>query len=247
MIKINWRKWVCRQVVMEVQQPKRIELIVAIGFKYIKPRTDSEILLTPDTFYDLKELEKSVTQQGGQLKINSIYRSWEKQQELFNLHAKEPKKYPVASAPGKSFHQSGRAIDFAIQELNFRGVPKEKWLEKFWSLYIPLGFTPIIDKPDMDMSESWHVDHLGPWTSVRTKLGYLTTAQCAILDVGNWNPKEESVKEKKMFIQSQLLRLGRFEIGRIDGILGNKSKTALDFLGINSQNIDEIIEKIKKT
>lgn len=246
MIEINWRKWFCRQVVIEMQQPKRIELISAIGFKYVKPRTVSEILLTPDTLSDLKELEKAVTQQHGELKINSIYRSWDKQQELFDLHEEKPKEYPVASAPGKSFHQAGRALDFAIKELNFKGVVKEKWLEKFWDLMKPLGFTPIIAEPDMDMSEAWHVDHLGVWTGARSSIGYLMTAQCAILDVGNWNPKEEISKEKQMFVQSQLHRLGHFEIGRIDGVLGKKSKAALIALGINSQNVNEVVEKIKK-
>lgn len=227
-------------------QPKRIELVAAIGFKYSKSRTISEVLLTPDTHAALKELEKAVTQQGGQLKINSVYRSWEKQQALFDLHTKDPKKYAVASAPGKSFHQAGRAVDFDIQELGFKGVPKEKWLEKFWSLYKPLGFTPIIDKPNMEESEAWHADHLGLWSSARSKVGYLTTAQCAILDVGNWNPKEETDKEKQLFVQAQLIRLGHFEIGGIDGILGKKSMAALLALNINTKNIDEIVEKIKR-
>lgn len=227
-------------------QPKRIELVAAVGFKYSKPRSVSEVLLTPDTLSDLKELEKVVIQQGGQLKINSVYRSWDKQQELFDLHATEPKKYPVASYPGKSFHQAGRAVDFAIQELNFKDVAKEKWLEKFWNLYKPLGFTPIIDKPNMDASEAWHTDHLGVWSSVCSKVGYLVAAQCAVLDIGNWNPKEEKNKQKKMFIQSQLYRLGHFEIGKIDGILGSKSNAALKSLGIYSPNIDEMVTKIKK-
>lgn len=244
MISTIWRKWICRQVVIEMQ-PKRIELVAAIGFKYSQSRTVSEVLLTPDTFSDLKELEKAVVQQHGQLKIKSVYRSWEKQQELFDLHEQDPKKYAVASAPGKSFHQAGRAVDFAIQELNFKDVPKEKWLEKFWSLYKPLGFTPIIDKPNMDESEAWHADHLGVWTSVRSRAGYLPTAQCAILDVGNWNPKEQISKQKQMFVQSQLYRLGCFEIGKIDGVLGTKSNIALKSLGLDSKNIDEIIGKIK--
>lgn len=241
------RNYICRQV-FKTMVSKRSELVPAIGFKYTNPRTVSEVYLTPDTHLAVQELEKSVSAQGGELKINSIYRTWSKQQELFDLHAKEPKKYPVASAPGKSFHQAGRAIDFAVKELNFKNVPKEKWLEKFWDLSKPLGFTPIINKPDLSIPESWHFDRLGEWAAVREKIGYLKTAQCAILDVGNWDPNEGLEKTKKLFIQSQLLRLGHFEIGEVDGILGKKSLAALLSLGIHVQvnDISQIIEKIKK-
>ena len=231
-----------------MQQPKRIELIAAVGFKYVKPRTVSEVLLTPDAHAALKELEKLITQARGQLKINSVYRSWAKQQELFDLHAKQPKVYPVASAPGKSYHQAGRAIDFAINELNFVGVTKEKWLDKFWDIAKPLGFTPIILKPNESESEAWHFDFKGCWSAVSEKIGYLKAAQCAILDVGNWNPNEDLVKEKRMFCQAQLLRLGFFEIGDIDGILGKKSIECLKKIGYdkNVTDIDVLVEFMKR-
>ena len=226
--------------------PKRVELIAAIGFQYTKTRTISEVLLTSDTLLSLRELDKAVKQQGGQLRINSVFRTWTKQQELFDLHEKDPKKYPVASAPGKSFHQAGRSIDFDVQHLNFVNVPKENWLRKFWDLCKPLGFSPIIDKPDLSMSESWHEDHMGVWKSVKDKLGYLIAAQCAVFDCGNWDPNVPPEVIKQTFIQCQLLRLGHFEIGKLDGVIGPKTKSVLSGLGIKDRDLGLIIEKIKK-
>lgn len=206
--------------------PKRTILVSASEFLYTKKRPEEEVMVCPDVLDALRKLRDAVEKEKGTFKINSVFRTWAKQQELFDLHKQDPVKYAVASAPGKSYHQAGRAIDFAIQELNFPGLPKDKWLEKFWSLYKPLGFSPIIDKPEMDASEAWHADFVGPWISAFHRLGYLETAKCAILDVGNWDDKETESNVKNMFIQAQLQRLG-YDIGKADGVLGTKSLAAL--------------------
>lgn len=225
---------------------QRTLLVSCDNFPFTNKKPLDEKQLTPDTHKAALAVEQAVKASGGNFVINTAFRSWAKQQSLVDLHEANPKKNAFAAPPGGSYHQAGRALDLNLNVLNFPNTPKDKWLEKLWSIIISLGFRPIIDKPDMNASEAWHFDFLGPWKAVRDNAGNATAAQCAILDVGNWNPKESALKTRNMFIQAQLLRLGRYEIGKIDGAIGPKSLNAIKALGCTESDLDKVAQWLKE-
>jgi hypothetical protein len=230
--------------------PKRVSLVPVLGIPFTSQKAVSETYIAFDVLAPLKTLVDKITESHGVLKLNSVFRSWDKQQELRTkyevyeaLTAEQKKKVPfvpLAAFPGGSFHMAGRAIDVSIKDLNFKGIPQSGWLKKFWELSAPLGFRPIIDKPDASISEAWHFDYCGVWDKLRTKYSYNLAAKCAIIDVGNWNPNEKPDKIKNMFVQVQLLRLGH-NIGTVDGILGAKCVEALTKEKLNKESIDNIV------
>jgi hypothetical protein len=231
--------------------PKRVSLVPIVGIPFTSSKAVNETYVAFDVIGPLKTLAEKVSQAGGTLKLNSVFRSWDKQQELRDkyeayekLVPEEKKKVPfvpLAAFPGGSFHMAGRAIDVSLKDLNFKGVAYKDQLKKFWDIAIPIGFRPINDQPTMDVSEAWHFDYCGVWDKVRTKYSYNLAAKCAIIDIGNWNPKESENKIKNMFIQAQLLRLGHDIGGTVDGILGLKSTAALTKEKLEKQSIDNII------
>ncbi len=228
--------------------PKRIDLIPASGIsssykKRYKPKQRLDIskfntggqrgnMICPDMFEALKELSSVVHNHKGQFYIIDLFRSWDTQATARKAYETGRKRAYVAK-PGGSFHTSGRAVDISVKELNFEGISKDDWLQFFWDLAIPLGFRPIIKIPDLRAMEAWHFDFLGKaWSTAYDKLTYPEIAKCAILDVGEWNPVEKEDKIQKMFVQSQLIRLGHHGIGKVDGIFGIKTNNALALVGL---------------
>jgi len=189
--------------------------------------------ITPDLFKSLQELDNIVKINNGTLYITDLFRTWDKQFNVRKLYETGIRNV-YAAKPGHSFHNAGRAVDISISELNFSDIPKKEWLDKFWNLAIPLGFRPIIDNPDMNKSEAWHFDYPGDdWSEAYNNLSYSTVAKCCVLDVGQWFGSPESTSIA-MFIQAQLIRLGFYDIGDVDGIIGYKTRTAL--LNLNLGN-----------
>lgn len=195
--------------------------------------------VTPDFFEALKKLDKAIVAEGGKFFVTDLRRSWAKQAEARKKYEQGIKKAFVAK-PGGSFHNAARAIDISIQELDFPGIPKEDWLEKLWDLAIPLGFQPIIKIPDMRASEAWHFDYPGvDWLDAYEKLSYPQIAKCCILDIGDWDePNTSDDKKLKMFIQAQIIRLGLYEIGKVDGIIGAKTTAVMKKMRIDPTNLE---------
>lgn len=221
---------------------QRTQLLPCDNFAFRSKKPIDEKQLTPDTLAAAYKLEDAIVSEGGKFQLTACFRSWLKQQSLVDLHNADPVHNAFAAPPGGSYHQAGRALDIDIKALYFPILLEEKWLEKLWSLAIPLGFRPIIDKPDMNVSEAWHFDFIGPWQAVHDKMGNAISAKCAILDVGNWNPQESLLKTRNMFIQAQLLRLGHYEIGAVDGLIGFKSGAAIRSLGIPDSDLDVVAQ-----
>lgn len=183
--------------------------------------------ITPDMFLALKKLDISVKQKQGNLYITDLFRSWSTQHEA-RLKFESGQKESYVSLPGSSFHNSGRAVDISVQELNFKNYSKDNWLEVFWDIAKPLGFYPIISIPAIDASEAWHFDFPGnDWGHAYKHLSYKEVAKCCTLDVGKWDPDTSKDIVNKMFLQSQLVRLRFYEVGKVDGIIGEKTKKAL--------------------
>jgi hypothetical protein len=202
-------------------------------------------MICEDLFDALKKLNQVIIENNGTFYITDLFRTWEKQKKARKDFESGLKKAFVAN-PGASFHNAGRAVDFDVKHLCFAGVHKKHCLEKFWDLAKPLGFRPIIKIPDIKANEAWHLDYPGKdWSDAYDTLPYSEVAKCAILDVGKW---EEGTREQieKMFIQSQLIRVGIYEIGKVDGVIGPKTKAALTKLGIDPSYTSKAIATLKE-
>lgn len=128
-------------------------------------------------------------------------------------------KADFVASPGYSGHNAGRSIDVTLGVLRFPGVSADRQLDTLWEIARPLGWSPIIKAPTEGVSESWHFDFWGPWSGVRSRLGYEQAAMCAVLDVG-FSVWKESTGIR--FVQAQLQRAG-FNVGRVDGIAGTNT------------------------
>lgn len=242
--------------------PKRIELEPATGIaSSYKKKWKNEYFdiscfnnvgqrgnfITPDFFHALKQLDEMVTLTRGKLHIIDLYRSWEVQAENREKYLSGKKRAYVAK-PGGSFHNAGRAVDIKLELLQFEGVDRDDWLEVLWDIAEPIGFKPIIRNPDMDASEAWHFDFPGKeWEKAYKELNYSEVAKCCVLDVDAWDPNESNEKVQKMFVQSQLIRLGHWEIGKVDGIIGAKTNQALAERSCTGGTLEDIIEMLSKT
>ena len=233
--------------------PNRIELVKASGLvssykKKYKPkeRWDVEVFkdgayIAPDMFSALTLLDAKVCDFGGTLYITDLYRSWDVQKKARDDFLSRKKKHFVAP-PGGSFHNAGRAVDISIKELNFEGEDREEWLQILWDIAVPLGFSPIITIPDIDASEAWHLDFPGDdWRIAYDCLSYVEVAKCAILDIGAWNPRENKDTLESMYIQAQLIRLGKYEICKVDGIVGPKTNKVINDLGLFNCDKKDVI------
>jgi len=238
--------------VLEV--PIRTQLTFASGLSssYTKKHKPTErwdvkvfkegALVVPGMFFVLMDVEKEVRNQGGTFYITELFRSWSTQATARKAY-ESGEKSPYVAKPGKSFHNAGRAVDFSVHELNFPNRPKEDHLKILWDIVKPLGFTPIIDKPDPDLSESWHLDWMeDTWHRVYKNMGYDEAAKCSVLDIGRYDPDVPVEKVVKMFCQAQLLRLGYYDAGIVDGIFGNKTKTTLNKLGLSDKSLAELAD-----
>ena len=143
-------------------------------------------------------------------------------------------------------HEAGRAMDIDLSSI---GVS----LTKFWEIAQAHGFFPIVSKPDSGMSESWHFDcrgsHHQVYEYVRAgKAGvavppYTQMAYSGILAIGITLDAVPS--QDNAYIQAALIRLG-FDPGRIDGIIGDRTKGAAKDAGIDLENpIDSLGEALR--
>jgi hypothetical protein len=197
--------------------------------------------VTPDMLIAVLALDREVKDNQGTLLITELWRSWDTQAQAYKAKPK------LANPPGKSFHQAGVAVDIDTKNLNFIGVPKDQWLEKFWELSKPLGFHPVISRPDLSIAENWHFQLYGKdWEAASLKIMMSELAKCCILDVGMWTPSEDKEKVKRMFIQSQLIRLGHYEISTVDGIFGPKTNGVLEFMGLKDMDTATVADILSK-
>lgn len=189
--------------------------------------------MTPDAAAGLLALHHAVLDAGGDLRITDCLRSVAQQTEARAKYdrwvaAGKPASFDArimknafVALPGRSFHNSGRSIDVHIAALRFPGLSADRQLDRLWDLARPLGWHPIIARPDERASESWHFDFLGEWAPVKARIGYEQTAICAAADVGNGEPDSGWRR-----IQGGLHRAG-YDCGEADGLKGRKTEGAL--------------------
>lgn len=204
--------------------------------------------LTPDCIEALLQLQHNITAVGGKLYVSDAFRGWDLQSKAYD-DWKQGHRKDFAAPPGQSFHGAGRAVDIDVYSLEFNNN-KSTWLDKLWSIAIPLGWHPIVGEPDMSLSECWHFQYPGnDWHDMARTAPDSLVAQCATLDVGKWNPQEDPSKLQILFLQSQLNRVQAHTDGPyliLDGILGTHTRRTIDDLLGTSWTVESAIEKVIK-
>ena len=176
---------------------KEEKIIVKDGLTYI-----GGILIVNKTYslpkdYDPGELSKEASDAFEEMKadalkddielwIQSGYRSYSLQEELYNRYVEEDGKQKAdtySARPGHSEHQTGLAMDLNIIDSSFEGTPEAIWLEENAYKY---GF--IIRYPKGKeritgyMYEPWHLRYLGKETAKKVYESGLTLEEYLGID-----------------------------------------------------------------
>jgi hypothetical protein len=186
---------------------------------------------TPDTERALSALVGDLRGLGNELRLSDLFRSYDMQKAAHDDYVSGRKK-AYSPAPGGSLHEAGRAMDIDLDSI---GMP----LARFWDVARGRGFVPIIDTPVAGRSESWHFEcrgsHAVVYEYVRSgRAGahisaYEQTARSAILAIGE---RVDQIPDQRVgAIQAALIRLG-FDPGRIDGVEGDRTRSAVLAAGI---------------
>ena len=200
---------------------------------------------TPDTAVALEAVRAELAALGFQLRLSDLFRSKEMQQQAHDDFVSGRKK-AFSPPAGSSMHEAGRAMDI---DLSSMGVP----LSRFWEIARAHGFFPIIDAPIPSRSESWHFDRRGSHDLIYQYVRdghagpsippYAQMAMSGILALG---VVLDTVPDQDVaFQQSALIRLG-FDPGRIDGVLGDRTRGALREAGVNPDDpIDGLSQQLR--
>lgn len=199
---------------------------------------------TPDTHQALIAIGKAVEKKSGKLYLSDLFRSYEMQLQS-HLDWKSGRKKAFSPPPGGSMHEAGRAFDLDLDNLKIK-------LADFWEIAKKFGVFPIIDKPTAGKSESWHFDCRGSHQKVyeyysagkgKNMKPYTAMSASGILSIG---VKVDAFgkKQSDAAIQAGLIRLG-FELGSVDGDIGQKTRAALDKAGIAWTNVEEVLLNVE--
>lgn len=195
---------------------------------------------TPDTQRALIEIGKAVEKEKGHLFLSDLFRSYEMQLQS-HLDWKSGRKKAFSPPPGGSMHEAGRAFDLDLDNLK---IP----LADFWKIAKKFDVFPIIQKPTAGASESWHFDCRGSHQKVYqyysagkggNMKSYTAMAVSGILSIGV-QVDAFSKKQTEATIQAGLIRLG-FELGNIDGDIGQKTRGALTKAKISWTNAEQAL------
>jgi hypothetical protein len=195
-------------------------------------------IAVPEVAKALLVLHEAVTAAGGDFRVTELHRDVAVQKAArskYDAWVRAGKPSPSSSGfnaktmkaafvalPGRSFHNAGRAIDIHLGVLKFPGVATNKQLDKLWEIAKTCGWSPIIKAPDEGASEAWHFDYYGELSGVLGRLGYEQTALCGAILVGHSGDCQTFAHTTQALLQ----RAG-FDIGKIDGDIGPKTRVAL--------------------
>jgi hypothetical protein len=204
----------------------------------------SMALATPDTATAMRALDAELRTKGGRLVLSDLFRSYAMQYHA-NQDYFSGKKTAYSPPPGGSLHEAGRAMDIDLSKIN---MP----LTDFWTMARKYHFSPIIDTPDVHLNEAWHFECRGSHAKVydyyqsgkgTNMPSYTAMAVSAILSLRI--PVDRfSERSKEALIQCALIRLG-YDIGEIDGILGEKTHDALREARITSNLCEAIMNELE--
>lgn len=121
--------------------------------------------VNPEASSALKKMQADASAIGLNLKLVSGFRSYERQENLYNSYLKKDGKTKAdtySAMTGHSEHQTGLAFDIGRVNESFSNTSESKWLEENAHLYgfiirYPKGKTSITGY----IYEPWHVRYLG--------------------------------------------------------------------------------------
>lgn len=220
--------------------------IESIYFKDKKrlPLPKRMAVCAPDMKAALISIGEAVEEAGGKFYLSDLFRSYEMQMQSHNDFVSGRKK-AFSPPPGGSMHEAGRAFDMDLSSIKIS-------LAEFWEIAAKFDVLPIIDKPKSGVSESWHFDKRGSHGLVYDyyKAGkgknmkfYTAMAASAILAIGV-KVDRFGKNQSAAALQAGLIRLG-FELGSIDGDIGQKTRTALDDAKIEFTNAEETLLRVE--
>lgn len=200
----------------------------------------------------LQRLNAAVREAGGDLRVTECHRDILVQRQARSKYdtwvsAGKPRpgtatfnsktmKAAFVAIPGRSGHNAGISIDIHVGMLRFPGVASNRQLDRLWELAQPIGWEPVIRQPDEGASESWHFDFWGELLPAKARVGYEQAALCGAILVGHGDLSGYDAE-----LQAALVRAG-FDIGKIDGIAGPKTRgAAMQALSLTS--VDPILQK----
>lgn len=198
----------------------------------------------PDMKEALINIGEAVEAAGGKFYLSDLFRSYEMQMQSHNDFVSGRKK-AFSPAPGGSMHEAGRAFDMDLGSIEIS-------LADFWEIAAKFGVLPIISKPKAGVSESWHFDKRGSHGLVynyyqagkgTNMKAYTAMSASGILAIGV-KVDRFGKNQSAAALQAGLIRLG-FELGSIDGDIGQKTRTALDKAAIEWTNAEDTLLRVE--
>lgn len=163
------------------------------------------------------------------------------------IHEKIPSAvFKVQETVESSLGEAGRELHMTLH------VNDERRVDLLWGFAIPHGFTPYLRYPEQMPPYDAIFHFLGPWQMVyshytssgRGETAWEATKYAARIDAGLKTPSFLSDDRRvEGFVQSHLHRLG-FNIGYIDGKIGDPETMALRSLGLAGMTLEDAAMKI---
>lgn len=190
-------------------------------------------LVIPEFQYALSKLQDIVSQVGGKLFVKEAYRT-------FGQQTDRHRKYNTDRA-GQSMHNAARAVDVHIQSLDFDYQVETDFVDILSKAAEHVGaYAHLHD----DKKDCACLHYYGDWITLKDKVPHTELVKAMCIDAGLWEGYSSN-KLRIAFVQSQLVRIGKFDVGMIDGILGKKTQSVLDDMGLDI-NLDETVEVLKR-
>jgi hypothetical protein len=201
-------------------------------------------MCTPDTLTAILKIRDEVEMLGGQLFLSDLFRSYDMQLQA-HLDYTSGKKKAYSPPPGGSMHEAGRAFDMDLSSIKIS-------LQQFWDIAAHYGVTPIIKQADPSAKEAWHFDCRGSHGKVydyyasgkgKNFQPYQAMAASAIIAANiSYTAFEGRLRESA--IQFHLVKLD-YEIGNVDGLIGQKTMAALAQAGLQGMDIDTTLVELE--
>lgn len=153
---------------------------------YALPNDYNPGKLSDEVMKAFEEMKEAASKDKITLWIQSGYRSYKTQEELFNNYVKQSGKEKAetfSARPGHSEHQTGLAMDLNIVDSSFEGTKEAIWIEKNAYKY---GFIVRYPKGKESITgykyEPWHVRYLGKDTAKKVYSSGLTLEEYLGID-----------------------------------------------------------------
>lgn len=164
-IKEKEKKVVKQEPVIEQKEGiTYVDGILVVNKKYGVPK-DYDPKVNEEALKALEKMQIDAKVLGLDLFLISGYRSYKKQEELYNKYVKEDgeeKANTYSAKPGHSEHQTGLAFDIGGIDDSFKNTDEAKWIKNNAHLY---GFIVRYPENKTEITgyiyEPWHVRYLG--------------------------------------------------------------------------------------